>query len=203
MLGGFIFTMIVLSLLGAGSASASTGPTDFPFADPDTIKTSGSDYITIGTTVHKRDRCGDPEETAGPDNEYNWNVPYVVHGSGNNLSMNDLCLAGYHDAGDAMNSGAGTWADLGSPVWAPSIVAWNGTYYMYYTAFKNNQACIGMARTTTASIKGPYGYQQEVACPPNGRWAIDPDAFVQNGYLYMTTTSLTVKQPVRPLHWYE
>lgn len=156
---------------------AETGPTAFPFQDPDTIPT-GTRYITYGTTVRDRSACGGVLD-AGTNTRY---VPFILHGNGEYIGLDDGCATG-----DAMNSGPGGWAAPQGNVFAPSVVYYGGRYIMYYTATKRNTTikCIGMAES--ASATGPFSNQREVACDlDGGRHAYDPDAFVDGGRLYMT-----------------
>jgi arabinan endo-1,5-alpha-L-arabinosidase len=103
-----------------------------------------------------------------------------VTGLDEHIGMSHAC-----PTGDAMPSGAGTWADPGSHVWAPSVVLWNGVHHLYYGAFRRGQVCLGRAVSSTASIRGPYVWQTLVRCAPGGRWSLDPDAFVHAGRLYL------------------
>jgi hypothetical protein len=144
-------------------------------ADPDTIApATRDDYITYGTTVRGFNSCGQPHDGTG------WYVPYIVSGSGATIDLDLQCIAG-----DAMPAGPGAWAEPGTSIWAPSVVYFGGRYILYYTASKRgtNQKCIGKAGSS--SPLGPFSDGGVVACPLGGRWALDADAFVDNGSLYM------------------
>ncbi|WP_088103527.1 arabinan endo-1,5-alpha-L-arabinosidase [Halalkalibacter urbisdiaboli] len=73
-------------------------------------------------------------------------------------------------------------------LWAPEVVKWNGTYFLYYCAsqFGTNQSFIGVA--TSSSINGPWHDRGEVLKTskknkPNG---IDPNLITdKNGTPYM------------------
>lgn len=155
-------------------AGAATGPTSYPWADPDTVP-AGTRYVTIGTSVSGTDLCG----TANGSGR-RW-VPYAVHGNGEYIGMNGLCAEG-----DVMPGGPGSWADASQDIWAPTMVYYGGRWILYYTALRagTGQRCIGKAEASSA--RGPFGGQTMVICPGGGRWAIDPDAFVDNNALYLT-----------------
>ncbi len=155
----------------------------FPFADPDTIAT-GTRYVTYGTTSGAGvGACGKTVSGA------KFQVPYMVHGSGESASLG-ACTA--KDSGDAMPAGPGAWADKSRGVWAPSVVYHGGRFIMFYAATKkgtatasnrDGQKCIGKAYA--ASARGPFKDAGEFACPDNGRWVLDPDAFVDGNQLYV------------------
>lgn len=163
--------------------SEATPPSAFPFADPDTIAT-GTRYVTYGTTTPPGvGDCGKPVWGA------KYYVPYMVHGSGEAISFG-VCTDA--DSGDAMPAGPGAWAEKSRGVWAPSVVYHGGRFILFYAASRKGslspqhpegQKCIGKAYA--ASARGPFVDAGEFACPPNGRWALDPDAFVDNGQLYV------------------
>lgn len=155
----------------------------FPFADPDTIAT-GTRYVTYGTTSPLG--VGDCGKSVWGAKYY---VPYMVHGSGESISLG-VCTD--EDSGDAMPAGPGAWAEKSRGIWAPSVVKHGGRFILFYAATKKGtstaanpegQKCIGKAFADGA--RGPFVDAGEFACPPNGRWALDPDAFVDGGQLYV------------------
>lgn len=162
--------------------AAAVGQTTYPastraaLADPDTFNWLGTEY-TFGSSEYGTDSCG----TAGGGPYF---VPYVTAtptatgATGSNIGQK--CYAG-----DAMPFGPGLWADVNSDIWAPGVEYFGGTFYMYYSALKagTGQRCVG--RATSASVTGPYKSQAEWACPPQDRWAIDPDPFIANGQMYV------------------
>lgn len=177
-----------ISEVGHGSADAAEATADtavdapledpthsstIPLADPDTVRAQDGHYITYGTTLGagKGPRCGGTGKLF---------VPYLVHGSGNSVGMSDCA------AGDALPSGPGAWAEPGGAIWAPGVVRYGGRYIMFYTASRkgSGQKCIGRATSSTA--RGPFVNRGEWACPPRGRWAIDPNPFVAGGELYVS-----------------
>lgn len=172
----------ILTAPAQDTGTAVTGPTGFPFADPDTIAVAGkSNYATYGTEVRGRDKYGKPAWGAI------YHVPVTLHGGGETLGLTNLPAQA-----DAMPGGPGAWADSNQEVWAPSVSYFGNRYIMHYAATKLGTAsaqyplghrCIGRAVSTSPT--GPFTGQAEVACPPNGRWAIDPDTFVDAGKLYM------------------
>lgn len=139
-------------------------------ADPDRFLASDFTY-TYATSRRGIDACGNPL----------WGGKYyvpVIKTLGS--SLGDECIDG-----DAMPSGAGSWAASDSDIWAPSISYFSGKYFLHYSAMKpGGQWCIG--RATASSPMGPFSNQQEFACPPAGRWAIDPDVFVESSEVYLT-----------------
>ena len=163
---------------GGDASILASGPTRALVADPDTIApATGSQYVTYGTSVYDLGTCG----ASAPGNRYY--VPYIVSGLDDAVNLDNECITG-----DAMPAGPGAWAEPNSPIWAPSVVYFGGRYILYYTASRQGsgqpgQKCIGKAGS--ASPTGPFSDSGEVACPDTGRWAIDPDAFVHNGALYM------------------
>ncbi|WP_419998664.1 family 43 glycosylhydrolase [Streptomyces boninensis] len=153
-------------------------PSTFALADPDTVLGKDGKYVTYGTTVGagKGKRC-----EGAPTGELF--VPVLVHGSGNNVGMTDCA------SGDAMPAGPGAWAEPKTAVWAPGAARFGDRYVMYYTATKKGTGspghkCIG--RAVSDSARGPFKDAGEWACPPGGRWAIDPNPFVSGGTLYVT-----------------
>jgi arabinan endo-1,5-alpha-L-arabinosidase len=165
--------------LGAGMGAAGASPaapaasatpsvifdSRFPVADPDVsvdFTPAGARYVIVGTSRYGGALCGQPPQ----------GIVYVPYTTGGE------CIEG-----DALPSGPGSWADPGSDIWAPSIMRTNAGFVLLYAAAKpSGQRCIGRAFST--SITGPYGGQTEFACPPGGRWAIDPDGFAGNYVTY-------------------
>lgn len=155
----------------------------FPFADPDTIA-SGTRYVTYGTTSALGvGDCGKPVWGA------KYYLPYMVHGSGESVSLG---VCSEKDSGDAMPAGPGAWAEKSRGIWAPSVIYHGGHFILFYSASKKGttsaqnpegQKCIGKAFASSA--RGPFVDAGEFACPPNGRWALDPDAFVDGSQLYV------------------
>lgn len=141
-------------------------------ADPDTVIARDGKYITYGTTIGggSGPRCG---------KEGLLFVPYLEHGGGNSVRMSDCA------AGDAMPDGPGAWAEPNGHIWAPGVARHKDKYIMFYSATKRgtNQKCIGRAHSQSA--RGPFQSVSEWACPPEGRWAIDPNPFVADGKLYV------------------
>lgn len=181
LLAALAMMLAVAGSLASGpiAARASTGSSAFSLADPDTVIAHDGTYVTYGTNVGAGagPRCGAPTGVK-------LYVPYLNHGSGDTVSMSDCA------AGDALPTGPGPWADeldenKLKEVWAPGVVEFNGTYFMYYAATKKgtSQKCIGLA--TSGGAKSPFTDRGEWACPAGGRWAIDPDPFVANGKLYV------------------
>ena len=146
-------------------------------ADPDQYYGSDGYWYTYATTLKGVNGCG-----VGPV----WNTFHVPVIKASGSSLNNECIDG-----DAMPSGPGSWAE--GDIWAPSIAYFNGTYFLHYTATKagtasaqypNGHKCIG--RATSSSPMGPFTNQQEFACPPAGRWAIDPDVYVGSEGVFLT-----------------
>ncbi|MFC7621665.1 family 43 glycosylhydrolase [Microlunatus sp. GCM10028923] len=169
---------LVLTLAGTllsvpTEAQAATPSSRFPLADPNTVLAKDGTYVTYGTNVGATvgPRCGAPTGVK-------LFVPFLNHGSGDSVSMSDCA------AGDALPGGPGAWTG-DTEVWAPGVVEFNGTYFMYYTATKKDsgQKCIGLA--TSGGAKSPFTVRGEWACPAGGRWAIDADPFVAGGKLYV------------------
>lgn len=156
--------------LGTAPAGAAPGSTDGSAADPDMVQ-SGDHFDTSSTG-----------RTGGP------NVPVRITPTAG--------IGGTKPAKDAMPDGPGSWAMSCKAIWAPSVVYYNGKWRIYYTATKagtascadpnsNGQKCIGTA-TSKGGLAGPYTVNRRGwACPAKGRWAIDPDAFVSGGRLYV------------------
>lgn len=167
----------------ASDPSESTPPSAFPFADPDTIAT-GTRYVTYGTTTPTNvGKCGKWVKDA------HFYLPYMVHGSGETIALG-VCTDA--DSGDAMPAGPGAWAEKSRGIWAPSVVYHGGHFILFYAATKKGtisdkypegQKCIGKA--FSASARGPFADAGEFACPGGGRWALDPDAFVDAGQLHV------------------
>ncbi|WP_426571780.1 family 43 glycosylhydrolase [Aquihabitans sp. McL0605] len=180
LLAAFI-TVALLSMLPTGRAEAFTGP---PVAgdlhDPMTLAAQdGVTYVTYASTpAQPIARCSASAATL-------W-VPYIWHGNGETLALDGQCVDG-----DAMPNGPGDWANpskIAGQVWAPSVVFWNNHYIMYYTARvagSSNERCLGIAFSPNA--RGPFtASDTSINCSSNGRWSIDPEAFVDNGHLYLT-----------------
>jgi hypothetical protein len=158
-----------------GGNSALEDPTHsstIALADPDTVRAKDGRYLTYGTTLGpgRGPRCGGTGKLF---------VPYLVHGSANSVRMSDCA------AGDALPSGPGDWAEPGGAIWAPGVVRHGNEYFMFYTASRrgSGQKCIG--RATSNSARGPFTNRGEWACPPQGRWAIDPNPFVAGNRIYV------------------
>ncbi|MGH3741148.1 MAG: family 43 glycosylhydrolase [Micromonosporaceae bacterium] len=154
---------------GSGSAPEVSAVGPMPLADPDTIEKPGPDlrYISYGTS------------RAGHE------IPYVIHGSGNTVSMDDTI------DGDAMPGGPGAWARDDIGLWAPSVVNHKGSFYLFYSATLKDtgdpgRKCIGVA--TSGAATGPFHPRDNPLLCNEGGWSIDPDAFVGafNGNLYVT-----------------
>ena len=180
-----------LAVLGAAlPAAAETGPTQVPLADPDTY-TGDPNYVTYGTSLRNKGDCGEPVNFP----RMVW-VPMVVrHDGAGGPNLTAACL---YPGADAMPSGPGPWADASREIWAPSVIrdpADAGRFLLFYTATRAGtvgdprnpadvgQRCIG--RAVSSSPKGPFSQQTEIICPGAGRWAIDPDAFVHQGTMYL------------------
>jgi transposase InsO family protein len=173
--------LIAIGSLASGpiAAHAATPSSTFPLADPNTVLAKDGTYVTYGTNVGSGagPRCGAPTGVK-------LYVPFLNHGSGDTVGMSNCAAV------DALPSGPGPWADeldenKLKEVWAPGVVEFNGTYFMYYTATKKgtSQKCIGLA--TSGGAKSPFTDRGEWACPGGGRWAIDADPFVADGKLYV------------------
>ncbi len=88
---------------------------------------------------------------------------------------------------DAMPSspawGTGDW-------WAPDVIAYKGTYYMYYVGlgFKANTHCVAVATATKPT--GPFTHRHIIGCgDEKGQGYIDPAPLIEsNGkaYLYVS-----------------
>lgn len=159
----------------ARDVSKSASSSAFPLADPDTVRAKSGKYVTYGTTVPagRGKRCND-------DAKGELYVPMLVHGSGDDVSMSDCAY------GDALPGGPGGWAEPGGAVWAPGVARAGDRYIMYYTASRkgSGQKCIG--RAISGGARGPFRDAGEWACPPAGRWAIDPNPFMAGGALHVT-----------------
>ena len=161
-------------------------PSQFRFADPDTITTPGGQYVTYGTSG----RSG--ESTCGTTF---WGVklwmPYQIHGNGESSGFGSCSHA---KSGDAMPTGPGAWAEPTSDIWAPTVVRYAGSYLAFYAASRrgtmtpqepHGQKCIGIA-SSAVSARGPFVDNGSYLCPADGAWAMDPDAFVHQGELFLT-----------------
>lgn len=170
-----------VGLAAAPDVGAHNGVTSTFLADPDTVATRDGRYATYGTSVRNADACG--VLTVTPTY---WRVPVILHGHGEHLGFGGACITA-----DAMPAPLPRFmAD--DDIWAPTVVHYNGRYRMWfgYRRAGSWQRCIGYAEST--SPIGPFGGHRDWACPPNGRWAIDPDATVwdegpgADGGLYIT-----------------
>jgi hypothetical protein len=85
-----------------------------------------------------------------------------------------------------MPGGPGDWAEPGGAIWAPGVIRYNNRYIIFYTASRrgSGQKCIG--RATSQGARGPFVSRGEWACPPQGRWAIDANPFVNGNNLLVT-----------------
>lgn len=170
LLAAALVAMAAPMTAAADDLSTTANESTFPLADPDTVLAKDGSYVTYGTTVGAGvgARCGATGKLF---------VPVLVHGSGNTVGMTNCASA------DAMPNGPGSWAE--GNIWAPGVVRFGETYFMYYTASKRGtgQKCIG--RSTSGSARGPFTNPTEWACPPNGRWAIDANPFVAGGTMYV------------------
>lgn len=167
---------------GEPSPSAPMSPLATPsttgyMADPDTVGLGAANgYATYGTN----------DVAPGCPVSGFKHVPMILHGIGETLDLGGTC-PDY----DAMPDGPGAWAYQGpcAQMWAPTVIL-DGSWTLYYTASRANsgagcnpgqfgQMCIGKATSDS-----PFGFKDagEFACPENGQWAIDPDAFFnENG----------------------
>jgi hypothetical protein len=92
---------------------------------------------------------------------------------------------------DALPGGPGSFADQSS-VWAPGIIQFNDTYFLYFTykVSGSNHHCIAVASSPNA--RGPFKNPQKWRCPANGKWAIDPRPLIYAGHLYVAYRDDTV-----------
>lgn len=159
----------------AAPAAAGPGDTRVPMQDPHTVWDGGGSDYTFGSTQRGYDGCTVAWNT--------YRVPWIRHAAGGGTGST---LGGTCYGGDALAEAPDHGADLNDQIWAPSVVRFGGQYIMHYTARKQGtgQRCIW--RATSDTMTGPYKTQSEWACPPGGRWAIDPAAFVAGGQLYVT-----------------
>jgi hypothetical protein len=151
--------------------------------DPDTFMAQdGVEYSYFSSMPLGRGLCG--QDSWG---EKNW-VPAIRHRVSTGLA-NDCVTR------DVMPTGPGNWAYQDEDIWAPSISFFAGRYFLHYSAAKLGtrqfvngkklvQYCIGVA--SSSSPLGPFGNQQEFACPAGGRWAIDPDVTVEGNEAVLT-----------------
>ncbi|MBE1573490.1 family 43 glycosylhydrolase [Amycolatopsis roodepoortensis] len=176
LVAGVLATTAAAAVVAVGTASAADGvstaaaESTFPLADPDTVQAKDGSYVTYGTSVGAGvgARCGVTGHLF---------VPVLVHGSGNTVGVGTCASA------DALPNGPGSWAE--GNVWAPGVVRFGDTYFMYYTASKrgSGQKCLG--RAVSGSARGPFTNPVEWACPGSGRWAIDANPFVSGSSMYV------------------
>lgn len=177
---GLLAVAAAITTATATGAHAASNSSKLPLADPDTVIAKDGHYVTYGTNLGAGagPRCGAKADTR-------LYVPFMVSGSGSTVGQ-PTCAAG-----DAMPGGPGSWANRSKGVWAPGVVRFGSTYYLFYAATKagtgsstsEGHKCIGVAHS--ASARGPFTGQREWACPPGGRWAIDPDPFVSGSSMYV------------------
>lgn len=155
------------------------GSTKGGAADPDSVQAPDGKYYTIATKAGAAKGCKVPKKG------FFW-VPMRITKTAD--------LAGTCAVRDALPEGPGKWAYRGekAAVWAPSIVQYKNKWFLFYSASKagtganadkRGQMCIGKAEASKP--QGPYKNTGMVVCPGAGRWAIDPDAFVDNGKFFL------------------
>lgn len=133
-----------------------------PTADPDIIYANGKYYVY--TTA------------IGPNNSQ-----FHAYSSSDLLSWND--------EGIVLDLNNVSWAHTGG--WAPSVVARNGNFYMYFTAAKK----IGVAVSTSPT--GPFIDRGSALATGDGTDPIDPMAFIDTdgqAYLYWGNTTLNIQR---------
>ncbi len=151
-----------------------------PLPDPTGVYDNGSYEYTFGTSS---DFNWNSCDNGGTGSKH-WVVPYLRTAVSTATSGSTLANQCY--AGDAMPSGAGSWAASGSPVWAPGVIQQGSVYRMYHAAkTPSGQECTGLA--TSSSIAGPYSGQHIWDCPTDTlrSWAIDPQPFASGGNIYV------------------
>jgi arabinan endo-1,5-alpha-L-arabinosidase len=157
------------------ASPAFAGGTSAPMADPDVIWMGELEYMFGTSNPPGQNGCGGPDPAA-PGRL----VPetYALLGTGPGSNFDGKCVTG-----EAFAPPQGWWGDPFQGIWAPSVVEFHGQWHMYYTALVagTGQRCIGHA--VAGHHAGPYvpNDPYKWACPPGGRWAIDPDAKVIDG----------------------
>lgn len=135
-----------------------------------------------------------PVPTADPDILYA-NGKYYIYttaiASNNSefhaYSSSDLLT--WNDEGVVLNLNNVSWAHTMG--WAPSVVARNGNFYMYYTAEKK----IGVAVSTSPT--GPFVDKGSALAAGDGTDPIDPMAFIDTdgqAYLYWGNTTFNMQR---------
>lgn len=147
------------------------------FADPDMIRANG-DFFGYATTAKNPAGC----RYTGRRHDKKYLVPVIRTNGDTGVPSLGAC-----PTGDALKKPSDQLVDKTSGIWAPSVVQKNDKkFFMYYSATKagTKQKCI--FRATASRPMGPFANSREFACPPQGRWAIDPDAYKANdGTLYL------------------
>lgn len=166
---------ITAAVPAAQAAPQADGQTRINFADPDMIR-SGDDYYAYATSAGNPKGC----KYTGRGKK-NYLVP-MIRTKGDGAPSLAAC-----PTGDALLRPSAKLVDSKSGIWAPSVVrAGKGKFFMYYAATKagTQQKCLFRAKASSAS--GPFKDSREFACPPDGRWAIDPDAYrAPDGTMYL------------------
>lgn len=172
----------LLAAIPDARAAADTGPggaatTKGTFADPDMIQ-AGGDFYAYATSSGNPKGC----RYTGHKGRKSYVVP-VIRSSGES----GVPQLGGCPTGDALARPSTKLVAADSGIWAPSVVqAGPKKFFMYYSATKagTKQKCI--FRATANSAAGTFDNSREFACPPAGRWAIDPDAYrADDGTLYL------------------
>lgn len=166
---------VLLPLLpSTAGAAATTETAQIKSADPDTTQRPGANqYVTVGTSGVM---CG-----------RSYKVPYLIHQGPGRGTLDDRACP----HGDLLPSNRGRWmtdkrVNKHVGFWAPSLIFNGGKWYLYFTPeIAGGQRCIFVATATT--LEGlKSADRKEWACPGNGRWAIDPDVFVDGNRLIVT-----------------
>lgn len=101
---------------------------------------------------------------------------YATNAAGGNVQIiSSADLLHWTTVGDALPS-LPKWATPGT-TWAPSVMAWDGQYLLYYTVAQGSTHCISVARA--AVPQGPFSDTSTgpVVCQPSLGGSIDPAPF--------------------------
>lgn len=119
-------------------------------------------------------------KAADPSIIYSNGMYYGTYVSGGNLYVRKAAAV----AGIASATPVKVWTNTGvSEVWAPEIIKYNGTYYIYFTYGAG--AAHRMYVISSSTPDGGYGAATKVNLPDD-RWAIDGYLFTYNGETWFT-----------------